>query len=134
MSKNTLLKLSAFLYLVSLALPAYFTHISQTDPGVPGWGVLLTGWMALLNFEPRWLANPVYFYAMVCLVGGFRVRAPGAVLGLMTTVALSVVFFPRWTTMSGSLEAFRFSYGAFTWAASLLLASWAVWVARGPKA
>jgi len=53
---------SIILYGASLCSPAL--EFSTADP-VPGWETLLAGWAGIFLLQPAWLANPVFFIALI---------------------------------------------------------------------
>ncbi len=50
------------LYVASLGLPALEF---KADPAVAGWGTLVAGWVGVVMLQPAWLANPVFFHALI---------------------------------------------------------------------
>ncbi|HTE42324.1 MAG TPA: hypothetical protein VK629_15990, partial [Steroidobacteraceae bacterium] len=47
------------LYLVSMCLPTFRCHNGVNEG--PGFLVLLMGWLGLITYDPRWLANLLFF-------------------------------------------------------------------------
>lgn len=80
----------------SLTLPAaYFVRF----PGpVPGYDVLLLGWMGIVNFQPAWLANIGLFFVLLIFLhegrpGGCLLVGGGIVMGLC---AIAALFWDSW--------------------------------------
>jgi hypothetical protein len=60
---------SLVLYAVALGLPAL--EFASHEP-VRGYDALLWGWWGLLTFDFPWLANPIYFLAILLVLVGLR--------------------------------------------------------------
>jgi hypothetical protein len=130
MSKNIFWKASILVYLVSLFLPAYKSHAWPIDKGPLGIEVLAVGWFAIIFAEPRWFANIAYFYVILCKASSTKIRAPSFTLLFLLFTALSITILYRFSPASLGVEDFRFSYGAYTWSVSLLLASYEVYLSQ----
>jgi hypothetical protein len=68
---------TGLLYAASLMLPA-FSCYGGVD-GMSGLSVLVVGWMGLLEGDPRWFANPLFFVIFVLSMMVRTIASRGAV-------------------------------------------------------
>jgi hypothetical protein len=118
------------LYALSLLLPAV-TCAGGGD--VPGWGILLMGWLGLLALDPRWFANLLFvLMAAHSLVGTPERRSrAGAVMLTVWPVAAATLAIASLTLDvyacgdgAGSVSKVRaMAVGAYFWATAILAMS-----------
>jgi len=111
-TRNHLLGVILFLYLASLALPAYSKCGDQT---LPGWSVLLMGWTGLINFDPRWITNFLFLFLILQFL---KNRKGGSVIIPYSTILLSascLVIRPGPCQISGTL-----GLGGYIWVLSMI--------------
>jgi hypothetical protein len=95
-----LFSISLFLFLVSLALPAFETNVTymiesrihEPSKSFFGYEALLLGWASVFFGTIAWLANIGYLVTLILVRGGNKLSLPTSVVTLM--IALSSLAHP----------------------------------------
>ena len=123
---NKMLLGSLFLYVISLALPAFLLE-GQSVYAWPGIGPFLFGWMDLLEGHVAWFANPFAVLAAVFLLTG-QIRWARVASSIAVVLACDTV---RFHAMPGPPQTpLTLGPAWYVWAASLLLLLVASFVAK----
>ncbi|WP_353254897.1 hypothetical protein [Burkholderia anthina] len=90
--RETVLGVSAALYVLSLAMPAM--HFEK-EASLSGLSVLAQGWLGLFMLNPAWLANPLYVVAAFQLARSRYTRA-SQLSAAALACALCSLFTTKW--------------------------------------
>lgn len=119
--------LSIILFIVSLAMPAFFVERPRTEPEeMDSLTIVLTGWMyplggAIVPFL-FWCANPIYLFTICTLLN--RNKKAGFYISLMPClIALGFTQMDKIMTSESGSESIITSLGAgyFLWLSSFLI-------------
>lgn len=114
-------------YVASLGLPALEFKV---EAPVKGMTTLLLGWLGILGFDFPWLANPLYFTALVLTFLG-KLR-PAQIFAVMA-VALGAtsVFVHEWYfNEANSTPVLKLGVAFYVWMASFVIFFIGITVAR----
>ncbi len=119
LSSKTLAVASLGFWLVSL------TQIGLVFYGDREWrglNILVWGWMTILQFNLAWLANPLFLWALVRILGRRGAVDLSVCVFVLSLFAFALANAP---TMGGSMELYGYGWGAIVWflSFSLLIAS-----------
>jgi uncharacterized membrane-anchored protein len=106
---------SLLLFLARLLLDAFYIDRPDNPRAWSlGFGLLLVGWLAVLDGVPAWLANPAVLCAWILLLIGFR-RAALVSAGLALALALSFLRCHQVLTDSAGTYSRITGYGPGYW-------------------
>ena len=104
------------LWVISLLLPGIIT--GGMGESLPGYEILITGWLSPVVFNFAWYANPVYLLTGIGLFLGKT--APRSSL-LSVVLGFDMFRLSELASSVGNYEIYGLGWGAIVWLAALLL-------------
>jgi hypothetical protein len=102
-------RLSWGFWLASLCLPTFVSYYERSEP-VWGFGVLLTGWLALLGESPAWIANPLLVLSLL-----LRNKATPLFAFCSAFFALHTFTLSSFPNGNGGTAIFGYGWGVLFW-------------------
>jgi hypothetical protein len=105
---------SFFLFVVCLFNNGYHIEGPHSGSGLPGWSLLLIGWVGVFSQSPAWLANPALLVAWILLLK----RQPAiSLIAALMAIALAMTFLFQKTVVSSEAPTFSriTGYGVGYW-------------------
>lgn len=120
----SLIGLSVLLFVISLALDGFYLETKDPRAWSPCIWLLLFGWMGLFAGMVAWLANPVLFFAWICMA--VRPLRWGALAAALLALLLALTFLLHTSIITdeggGRANITGYGLGYWFWLASMIVA------------